>query len=429
MTNYKRWLTMEKNDKVDINLYKKINDCFSESKFSKIKMLKIIIGSLVNTQCDINQIFTMIPEDIRMEIVNSLVMAYIELWLENDESNKKTIYSYVEDISQMQSQLSAGRLYVPATIRTEMNKGEKLMRKNVLLQNKYSEENNFKYKKLSPKLDYGNKYTLLELESFYRTGVEPLGIYRDIFKNDEPYHTKHRSKDFSEHKRNHAKTDYDEYREYLKQVNNLINDNDSTNEKPTKNDKEFVVKCLYIWKIERTYRYRFTALLSKYLRDNRSVIKKIPVSDTTKKIPIPDTIKNYIRNIPVELEKGEIRCCYSYFIKSYEKIINSGYSDLDNAHCEVVGIARACFEECFSILRKNFRSETLLGSWTDDDFGDVARYMIHEYGIRECLEIPDMGEVLKGRKSSYLYVRKLFENPDYMDADQITYYKAEIDKM
>ena len=44
---------------------------------------------------------------------------------------------------------------------------------------------------MSSKLDYGNKYTLLELESFYKAGVEPLGIYRDIFKNDEPYYTKH----------------------------------------------------------------------------------------------------------------------------------------------------------------------------------------------------------------------------------------------
>lgn len=86
-------------------------------------------------------------------------------------------------------------------------------------------------------------------------------------------------------------------------------------------------------------------------------------------------------------------------------------------------IARACFDICFSIICQTFRSITLLGTLDDNDFEDVAHFMIKDYGIKECLKMPNIEDVSADGTSPYSYIRKLFEIPDYIDANQITYYK------
>ena len=68
-----------------------------------------------------------------------------------------------------------------------------------------------------------------------------------------------------------------------------------------------------------------------------------------------------------------------------------------------------------------FRSYTLLGSQDDNDFEDVARFMIDEYGIKECLEMPAMTA-----ETSYSNFKKLFQNLKYIDVEQIAYYKKNI---
>lgn len=302
------------------SLYEKLRN-FNTSEFTKIKLLKNILNDIVETQCKINPSLCRLTKKIRKNIVNCLIMAYIEMWLENDELSKQSIDSYLKNIFQMQSQCGENMNDALSAVRREMYNGEKFIRANFCLENESSKQKNIDHKKMLDKVDYGNKYSLLELEEMYKAAVEALSIHKDIFKNDKPYHSKNRNRKSAIV--NIVQRDIEEYEGYLNHIKSLINEGniaeDESEDGMTKNDKEFVVKCLFVWKHERTYRYRQTAMLAQFLSD-----KEIYNAD---KIDIPDAIKYYYFTYTIPLNDGKIKACPSYFIKSYDDIISGGYSN------------------------------------------------------------------------------------------------------
>ena len=407
--------TMKTVDESGPSLYEKLRN-FNTSEFTKIKLLKNILNDIVETQCKINPSLCRLTKKIRKNIVNCLIMAYIEMWLENDELSKQSIDSYLKNIFQMQSQCGENMNDALSAVRREMYNGEKFIRANFCLENESSKQKNIDHKKMLDKVDYGNKYSLLELEEMYKAAVEALSIHKDIFKNDKPYHSKNRNRKSAIV--NIVQRDIEEYEGYLNHIKSLINEGniaeDESEDGMTKNDKEFVVKCLFVWKHERTYRYKLTAMLAKYLCDNRYSMKSIH---------IPDTIKYYCSAYPIAFSDEQIKVSYSYFVKKYDKIISGGFSDKDTRYQAAISIVRACFDICFSLVCRGFRTTTLLGSWDDNDFEDVACFMIKDYGIKECLEMPDTKKAKADKVSPYSYIRKLFEIPDYIDAKRTAYYK------
>ena len=124
--------------------------------------------------------------------------------------------------------------------------------------------------------------------------------------------------------------------------------------------------------------------------------------------------------------RDKINCRLSYFIKNYDELIRYGYSNMNNSDISEVVLARVCFDISFTLLCQTFLSKTLLGSWNDNDFEDVARFMIYEYGIKECLEMPDMKVLTPNSESPYTIIRKLFQLPEYINANQISYYKEHL---
>lgn len=215
-----------------------------------------------------------------------------------------------------------------------------------------------------------------------------------------------------------AKRDYDEYQNYLHQIKGLIIENSFTNSDDqkllTKNNKEFVVKCLFVWKQEYTYRYKLTATIAKYLKDNKNRIKEFY---------IPDMLKYYYGIYTEELPNGQTKKCNSYFTKEYEKLIQCSYPLTEQIYKDKIIIVRVFAEKVFSDFCKIFNSTDLLGSWDDNDFSDAANFLINDFNIKKFLDFPDLGKKDGGQLSTYLYIRKLFENSMYIDKDLIRYYK------
>lgn len=383
----------------------------------KIKKIQYRMGRLVVLLCDARYINIFSTEE-KTDIINTLTLAYLNLWLENDENARQTIYSFSCKQFMLKDESKKPLDPLNEDIRNQVTRGKNILDLNILIQNLFSRRIGIPYKMLNRKQNGGKEYSFLDLENMYALGNGSLDVYRNIFKNSRPYQSTCKNKKFGKVAREDiVKQSYENYDIYLSNIRNLIN-KDKKSPNVESNNREFVVKCLLVWKNEYSYRFSLTAKLAKFLKDNN-----IPLND----VYIPQLIKEYcdLRSVPIVNKKEKM--FYSYFIKNYDGLIRSAYS-MENDFCiNYIVKAREIVDEIFSLYCQIFKSKNL-GSWSDDDFEDAAQFLIDEYGIEECLMPLELGEVTDKNNSYYSYIRKLFDISDYIDSGQLEFFKSEKNK-
>ena len=132
----------------------------------------------------------------------------------------------------------------------------------------YAKTNGLQYKEFIDARNKKTEFSFMHLEYMYEMHNGGFYVYTEMFKNDEPYRTKCRNNKPEDI----AKVAYDSYNEYLESVFDLITEGEGA---ITSNNRAFVVKCLILWKMECTYRFRLTVKLAKYLFDKQINYKDI----------------------------------------------------------------------------------------------------------------------------------------------------------
>lgn len=161
---------------------------------TKIQKIRFILTTIIE------QYSTDLPgflSNYKDDLINTLILAYLEIWLQNDAKNKLTIDKYISSLPEMQSQLSKEEFEAnidKESLRRQMHRGKDLLMYMYSSENNYCKENNFIY--TPPVIHPGKRttYSLVELEAMYNFGFVGFGIFKDIFKNAIPYFSKNEEK-------------------------------------------------------------------------------------------------------------------------------------------------------------------------------------------------------------------------------------------
>lgn len=180
----------------------------------------------------------------------------------------------------------------------------------------------------------------------------------------------------------------------------------------TNSRKDLVVACMFFSRFESTYQFILTSKIAKYMKDNNIKI------DT----PMPDIIKVLISRIPFKGRKTifqGVSCAPLY--RKCDFIIGKAFTELKNTGCnekfdtafDKIFTSRIIIEETVSKLLIFFPTSTF-GVWNEKDFDEAASFLINDYCIFDCLELPNLDKETKSGNSYYDYIRALYKNDDYM---------------
>ncbi len=323
------------------------------------------------------------------EIINLILLTYIDLILENDKSTFESIFQYVRSIEPDNADIINEKTQ-------KLKDGINNYKLNVSIYNQYAKMNDFLYSRGKYHTNHERDkkvfstrvpHNLIKLEFAEAFSNGRLLIYELMYKNKNPFTTTHRDKN------NILFSAYQNLCCYMDTICKCSN------------SKEIVSKSVFFWKFEKTYRFVFTSILAKYIFE-----QNIEVST----LKLPKLLCNYYFTYHFKDDNTSV-FCDSPIISYYEEIIKYSFETKNTVlDVEILEIQREMMAYTLSILCVLFpptetRSHKLFYNKETNkfDFEAVGDFLIKDCKIPVLLS--EYKELIEKNINNNLYVKTIQE--------------------
>ena len=321
------------------------------------------------------------------------------LWksFENDEKLRQTIYSFAcEDYVQKGNEYKEPKL-LRTDLKSGMERAAVKYESNIKIQNRQAMRDGVKYGCLPHKKGNKQEYRFGALCVFKWMSEGYLELFNMIFEHKEPFKVTTHGKEKAGHGLGEA---YDGFDRLL-------------NKFPDMEDKEYVVSCFAMYKLEFTHRFILYAQLAKYMVEN-----KIPI-DTK----IPESVMFAVTRLDSDNNVG----C-SAFVCDYDEIIHYGFIN-PIQYGILCSTIRAIIEAGVCLYEKGATDDYAKPEWTDEFFGEVSDFFKNKCCVTEAYKPLNISECENtGEYNVYDYIRSIYGNGMLWDKEEETYAREQHQK-
>lgn len=328
------------------------------------------------------------------EMKNLAILNFLIIWIENATNTKQNTNSFAKQsyaFTSEQTRHKRGKdmFEVDEKYRAKLNRSMEKLKNSYLLNKRNNKEKNSEHYHDLEKCVYN--FIELCFAETYAKGE--LYLYKTLFINKEPFVNRHHES---------LKKDINKgYKDFSRFLNGILEEN---------SDRIFVIKSLFLYKLELAYRWIFGAKLGQYMYDKGIDINK----------KIPDEINVFYND---RKNMGFINGVdISPFIKKYDSIIKYAYEGklVENDMLKILA-ARFVIEGILAIYCNLFNSyiET---EWTEKDFINAATFLKEEYKITEVFKQLNLNDyTCYETPSVYDYIKAVFLNLGLYDNELLNF--------
>lgn len=298
------------------------------------------------------------------------VAAYLDEWLENDENATQTLHSFSTQKYVLKSERTpCGKVETKDDCLSRLRRAKDILVKMQELRVEQAELEGNGTKPLSESKEGSTEgiwYNFIILRFLDLYAQRSLTLFELLALRKEIMRVTSQKKSYAP-----LKEAYQNYSSIFKGI------------KSCENNREYVVSCIHIQKMEYTYRFQLCAEIAKYASSNGINIEEVFEILNSEEAKYVWGRYNSLRllssvhimlNQPLDIlnYKNEIECVFSADTDTVKKII----------------LFRDVLANLIDIMNR-LAVPRKQRSWEDKDFNDAAKFFQHEYPISECGIFPD----------------------------------------